>query len=161
MSLVSHKYIINIFFTVGPFRRAKIAKSILSPSLEADQRENATSLFNHEALQTRHCHACGETHVTGFCTLKRTGVEHCGLCGIAHFGGADNCANLKSEKQVRLMLDALKTSTEARDDIELARTQLRIRIHDLVQEKKQKRANLGLAAGNIQSSPSKVSGSLG
>jgi chromodomain-helicase-DNA-binding protein 4 len=121
-----------------------------------DQREDDTVIFSHEHLQTRYCHACGETHVTGFCVLKRTGVEHCGLCGIAHFGGTDNCPNLKSEKQVRLMLDALKTSTEARGDIELARTQLRVRIHDLVQEKKQKRASLGPAAGNIQSSLSSV-----
>jgi hypothetical protein len=54
------------------------------------------------------------------------------------------------------MLDALKTSTEARDDIELARTQLRVRIHHLVQEKKQKRASLAPAAGNIQPLPSNV-----
>jgi hypothetical protein len=51
------------------------------------------------------------------------------------------------------MLDALKTSTEARDDIELARTQLRLRIHYLVQEKKQKRASLVSAAGNMQLPP--------
>lgn len=113
-------------------------------------------LFNRESVQIRNCHACGETHVTGFCTLKRTGVEQCGLCGIAHFGGTHNCANLKSEKQVRLMLDALKTSTEARDDIELARTQLRLRIHGLVREKKQKRASLAPAAGNILPAPSNV-----
>jgi chromodomain-helicase-DNA-binding protein 4 len=88
--------------------------------------------------------------------MKRTGVEHCELCGIAHFGGTDNCANLKSEKQVRLMLDALKTSTEAREDIELARTQLRVRIHDLVQEKKQRRASLGSVTGSILSLPPRV-----
>lgn len=54
------------------------------------------------------------------------------------------------------MLDALKTSGDARDDIELARTQLRLRIHDLVQEKKQKRASLAPTALTIPPSPSNV-----
>jgi hypothetical protein len=148
---------LTIYFTVDPLRGAKVAKPIQFPSpLEVDQREDDALLFDREVVQIGYCHACGETHAIGFCALKRAGVEHCGLCGIAHFGGTLNCANLKSEKQARLMLDALKTSTEARDNIELVRAQLRLRIHDLVQEKKQKRASLALAAGNIQPALSKV-----
>ena len=54
------------------------------------------------------------------------------------------------------MLDALKASTEDRGDIELARAQLRVRIHELVQEKKQKRVSLGPVAGSFLPQPSKA-----
>lgn len=66
------------------------------------------------------------------------------------------CPNLRSEKQVRLQLDALKSSTKSRDEIELARALLRVRIHNLVQKKKQKRASLAPAGGNIPGSSPKT-----
>lgn len=118
------------------FHRVKIAKSVPVESL----LEGQATPDEHQTLRTRYCHACGETHVTGYCSLKLTGNEHCGLCGLAHLAGVNTCPHLKSERQVRLMLDALKTSTESRKDIELARMALRRRIFDIVQLKKMKRA---------------------
>lgn len=77
--------------------------------------------------------------MTGYCALKRAGVEHCSLCGLAHYGTARTCPHLSSETQVRLMLDALKTSTESRESIEAARSYLRGVIGDLVRKKKRQK----------------------
>jgi len=75
----------------------------------------------------------------GYCALKRAGAEHCNLCGLAHYGTARTCPHLSSETQVRLMLDALKTSTESRESIEAARSYLRGVIGDLVRKKKRQK----------------------
>ncbi|KAE8349867.1 PHD/FYVE-zinc-finger like domain-containing protein [Aspergillus coremiiformis] len=58
------------------------------------------------------CLACNQNHPVGSCRLKLAGVEHCGLCGLAHFGHARTCPHLQSDTQVARMLDALKRSTE-------------------------------------------------
>ena len=58
------------------------------------------------------CLACGKIHPTGYCPLKHAGVEHCPLCGIAHYGHYRTCPHLNSLTQCRRMLDALKQSTE-------------------------------------------------
>ncbi|KAL2862856.1 putative chromatin remodeling complex subunit (Chd3) [Aspergillus lucknowensis] len=67
------------------------------------------------------CLACGRTHPVGSCPLKIAGVEHCGLCGLAHYGHARTCPHLRSEIQVTRMLEALKQSTEDRNLVALAK----------------------------------------
>ena len=121
---------------------------------------NSISSSEHEAVPSKHCHACGETHVTGYCPLKLTGVASCGLCGIAHFSAFDTCPYLMSEGQVRLMLDALKASTEPKEIIEMARTQLRTRIHKLIEEKKRRRASLEPAPNTSHLQPHAAEGAI-
>ncbi|KAI9824644.1 MAG: hypothetical protein M1819_000845 [Sarea resinae] len=58
------------------------------------------------------CYACNTVHAPGWCPLKLGGVEHCGLCGLAHYGEGRTCPHINSETQVRLMLEALKHSPE-------------------------------------------------
>lgn len=97
--------------------------------------------FGNTAIHNRQCLACGSIHAVGQCPLKRSGMEHCGLCGLAHYGftqkGAErSCPHLSSETQVRLMIDALKMSTEPKEIIEPARSYLRGVIGDLVKKKR-------------------------
>jgi len=61
----------------------------------------------------------------GWCRLKVAGVEHCGLCGLAHLGHGRTCPHLNSNAQVTRLLQALKESTEPRDLIEQATRHLR------------------------------------
>ncbi|CAD0024507.1 unnamed protein product [Aureobasidium pullulans] len=49
----------------------------------------------------------------GSCPLKLAGVEHCGLCGLAHYGFSRICPHINSETQVREMIQAVKSSSEA------------------------------------------------
>lgn len=58
------------------------------------------------------CFACNKSHTPGQCRLKSAGVEHCGLCGLAHYGSGRTCPHLRSETQVTRMLEALKHSQE-------------------------------------------------
>lgn len=97
--------------------------------------------FGNIAVHNRQCLACDSIHDVGQCPSKRSGVEHCGLCGLAHYsfiqsGSEAACPHFSSETQVRLMLDALKMSTEPRHIIEPARYYLRGVIGNLVREKK-------------------------
>jgi Chromatin remodeling factor Mit1 C-terminal Zn finger 2 len=48
----------------------------------------------------------------GWCRLKIAGVEHCGLCGLAHLGHSRTCPHLNSESQVLTLLQMLKESPE-------------------------------------------------
>ncbi|KAL3479883.1 hypothetical protein BJX99DRAFT_221395 [Aspergillus californicus] len=66
------------------------------------------------------CLACGRTHPVGYCPLKVAGVEHCGLCGLAHFGISRTCPHLRSDEQVSRMIEALKQSTEDKYVVALA-----------------------------------------
>ncbi|RHZ48960.1 putative chromatin remodeling complex subunit (Chd3) [Aspergillus thermomutatus] len=77
-------------------------------------------------VEARHppCFICTKHHPVGSCRLKQAGVEHCGLCGLAHYGIARTCPHLRSETQVARMLDALKHSTEDRELIEKAKKYL-------------------------------------
>lgn len=86
----------------------------------------------------RVCYACGQYHYVGNCPLKAAGVEHCGLCGLAHFGVPGACPHMKSGTQVRLMLDALRTSTEPQELVHQARNNLRAVLTDLIQAKNQR-----------------------
>ncbi|KAL3464083.1 hypothetical protein BJX64DRAFT_255550 [Aspergillus heterothallicus] len=67
------------------------------------------------------CLACGRVHPIGSCQLKKAGVEHCGLCGLAHYGHARTCPHLRSDVQVSRMIEALKQSTEDRHLVALAK----------------------------------------
>lgn len=69
----------------------------------------------------RHCLACTQYHRPGSCPLMLAGVEHCELCGIAHFGFQRNCPHLTSITQLRMMMDAIKNSTEPQDIKDLAK----------------------------------------
>lgn len=72
----------------------------------------------------------------GWCRLKLAGVEHCGLCGIAHLGHGRTCPHLNSEIQVATLLGTLKESTENHELVEKAQKYLRMIRGDLVQRKK-------------------------
>ncbi|KAJ9640988.1 hypothetical protein H2199_005656 [Coniosporium tulheliwenetii] len=85
------------------------------------------------------CRACSLPHPRGACPLKVAGTEHCNLCGLAHFGKARSCPHIKSETQVREMLEALKWSQEPRDLVEAAIKYLKGVKGHLVQEKKRER----------------------
>jgi hypothetical protein len=63
------------------------------------------------------------------------GVEHCGLCGLAHIGHGRTCPHLNSEVQVATLLRTLKESTESRELIEQATKYLRMIRGDLAQRK--------------------------
>ncbi|CAG7997256.1 unnamed protein product [Penicillium nalgiovense] len=58
------------------------------------------------------CVACQQRHVPGRCPLRLAGVEFCGLCGLAHWGGRRACPHLQSRLQVALILEALEKSAE-------------------------------------------------
>ncbi|KAH0282417.1 hypothetical protein M436DRAFT_69712 [Aureobasidium namibiae CBS 147.97] len=62
--------------------------------------------------QMASCVACQHLHPLGSCPLKRAGVEHCGLCDLAHYGFSRICPHINSETQVREMIRAVKLSSE-------------------------------------------------
>jgi hypothetical protein len=80
-------------------------------------------------------HATKSTPWAG-CRLKVAGIEHCGLCGLAHVGHGRTCPHLNSEVQVATLLGTLKESTESRELIEQATKYLRMIRGDLVQRKR-------------------------
>ncbi|KAI7553411.1 SNF2 family DNA-dependent chromodomain-containing ATPase, partial [Hortaea werneckii] len=84
------------------------------------------------------CLACRTQHIIGHCPLKLAGVEHCNLCGIAHFGHGRVCPHIQSETQVRAMLEALKHSNEPEHLVAEAKRYLRALKGNLVQLKKKK-----------------------
>lgn len=83
------------------------------------------SISNETDIPQYRCTACDQFHPIGYCLLKRAGVEHCGLCGIPHFGFSRTCPHLNSETQVAVMLGSLKESTEQRALVEEATKYLR------------------------------------
>ncbi|KAK6365906.1 hypothetical protein LTS17_010872 [Exophiala oligosperma] len=90
-----------------------------------------------ESMPPSHqCSACGEQHPMGWCRLKVAGVEHCGLCGIAHLGHGRTCPHLNDNRQVATLLQTLKESTEPRELIEQATRYLRTIRGDLMQRKR-------------------------
>lgn len=75
----------------------------------------------------------------GWCRLKLEGVEHCGLCGIAHLGHSRTCPHLTDEKQLVRLLETLKESPESRDIVDAATKYLRMIRGDLVARARRKR----------------------
>ena len=96
--------------------------------------------FGQQSLPA--CPACQKQHIRGACELKVSGVEYCGLCGLAHFGHARTCPHIKSETQVREMLEALRSSPEKKELVDLATKYLRGVKGTLVQQKKRNREKL-------------------
>ncbi|OAG12176.1 uncharacterized protein CC84DRAFT_1078202 [Paraphaeosphaeria sporulosa] len=126
----------NIRPPVKPFERVQMP--IRSP------QEAGYSVF---PLIT--CPACHKQHPRGACELKVSGVEHCGLCGLAHYGIGRTCPHIKSETQVREMLEALKRSPEKKELVELAVKYLRGVKGTLVQGKKKEREKAMMQAGGM------------
>lgn len=113
--------------TTKPFKRAQLP--VRSP-LE-------TAYGNKHTLVN--CPACRSQHPRGACPLKAAGVEHCNLCGLAHYGQARTCPHIRSETQVREMIAALKNSPEDKELVETALKYLRGVKGTLVQQKKKDR----------------------
>ncbi|KLJ13812.1 hypothetical protein EMPG_11266 [Blastomyces silverae] len=129
---------------VRPFKRTTVPDISLGLDTTVDGG-GESSTTPHPA---RRCVACDQIHRTGHCPLKLAGVEHCGLCGIAHYGRGRTCPHLSSETQVALMLGSLKESPEQRALVDEATKYLRGIRGDLVRRKK-----LKLAKGNGDSLP--------
>ena len=84
-----------------------------------------------------HCSACTQYHRPGFCPLRLAGVERCQLCGIAHYGFQRNCPHFTSVTQLRLMVEAIKNSTEPQDIKDLAKKRVVGLIGSLKKERRQ------------------------
>ncbi|KEF62875.1 uncharacterized protein A1O9_00848 [Exophiala aquamarina CBS 119918] len=82
------------------------------------------------------CSACGEQHAMGWCRLKVAGVEHCGLCGLAHLGHGRTCPHLSDERRLTTLLQTLKESTESREFVEQASKYVRSIRSDLIQRRR-------------------------
>lgn len=104
-------------------------------------------ITDHNTEQFPPCLACGNPHRVGYCPLKLAGVEHCGLCGIAHYGHQRTCPHLGSITQCRAMLNALKHSPESHAEIEAAKKYIVGVIGDLQRRKKLKENKDGLQSG--------------
>jgi chromodomain-helicase-DNA-binding protein 4 len=96
------------------------------------------------------CIACNQMHPVGYCPLKLAGVEHCGLCGIAHLGYQRVCPHLNSEEQILSMLQSLRQSTEQRWLVDSARNYLYGVKGDLVKRRKAESSKQSdLSGGNL------------
>ena len=126
----------NAPFVVKPFVRAQMP--VRSP-LESSYGQYSDQM----------CFACHTQHPRGACPLKVAGVEHCGLCGLAHFGYSRTCPHIRSETQVRDMLRALKNSPEKKEHVEAAVKYLRGVKGTLVQQKKKDRERAMMQAQGI------------
>ena len=111
-------------FSHPQFRRAEVP--LLSSTLLMPSHTNR-----------KPCIACQHYHQPGSCPLKLAGVEHCGLCGIAHYGRQRTCPHLTSVTQLRLMVEAIKKSTEAQDIKDLAKKRVVGLIGSINQAKRQ------------------------
>lgn len=85
------------------------------------------------------CPACSRLHPRGLCSLKTAPVEHCSLCGLAHYGLGRTCLHLSSETHITMMLAALRESTEPRMLVDEARRYLHGVLRDLLGRKKRGR----------------------
>ena len=128
----------NAYFrAVRPFKRVKVPSGP-APHFNGDGPSDYTTFGG--LTSTHLCSACNEVHPMGWCRLKVAGIEHCGLCGLAHVGHGRTCPHLNSEVQVATLLGTLKESTESRELIERATKYLRMIRGDLVQRKRKQEA---------------------
>ena len=105
-------------------RTPKVHKTSQSSSSQLRYRSAVVSppnkgLPHSKGLKT--CAACTQRHPPGDCPLMLAGLEHCGLCGIAHYGHQRTCPHLTSVTQLRLMVEAIKYSTEPQEIKDLAK----------------------------------------
>ena len=127
------------------FQRAKIP---LHPASSPKLNSKPSATPNPLA----YCLACSAPHAPGHCPLKLAGAELCPLCKLAHFGDGPVCPHLKSETQVRMMMEALKKSPEGRDVVGQAMVYLRGRKGHLVKVKKDRAAQGDTARKGSQGS---------
>ncbi|KAK5216594.1 hypothetical protein LTR72_010517 [Exophiala xenobiotica] len=128
-----------------PFKRVRVPLG-QAPHFNGDAAYNFGPV--HSMPPLHQCSACGEQHAMGWCRLKVAGVEHCGLCGIAHLGHGRTCPHLNDNRQVATLLQTLKESTESRELIEQATRYLRgIRGHLMQQKRAQELRDLAVAGG--------------
>lgn len=113
------------------------------------------------SLANRVCPACLKSHPSGACELKAAGVEHCGLCGLAHYGYSRTCPHIRSETQVREMIQALKNSPEKRELIDLAMKYLRGVKGTLVQQKKKDREKAAAMSANMNATNGAIAAATG
>lgn len=119
-----------------PFKRVKVPTG-QAPHFNGDI--HIPDEYMRVPVPARHkCTACMEEHPMGWCRLKIAGVEHCGLCGLAHMGHGRTCPHLNNEKQVETLLMTLKESTESRELVDEAVKYLRVIRGDLVSQRRQK-----------------------
>lgn len=121
--------------TARPFKRVEVPSGP-APYTNGMDGANDWAPPHGTLPPARLCPACDEIHPIGYCRLRLAGVEHCGLCGLAHSGHARTCPHLNSEVQVATMLGTLKESTEPQDLIEKATKYLRMIRGDLVHRKR-------------------------
>jgi chromodomain-helicase-DNA-binding protein 4 len=131
VSLVRLSNSTDLRFVVQPF-----ARSSVNPAPSAPADPNALLPNGIPFPPSRVCIACLEQHPIGSCPMKTAPVEKCNLCGLAHYGHARVCPHLKSETQVRAMLDALKQSPEPSHLVQAALKYLKGVKGHLVQDKK-------------------------
>lgn len=132
-----------------PFRRVDPNK------LTPDPSNGNAGIPNRPVDRLLPCLACNHMHPVGYCPLKLAGVEHCGLCGIAHLGYSRVCPHLNSEEQILSMLQSLRQSTEPKWLVDSARHYLYTVKGDLVKRKKAKtdQNRLTSAARSMTSQP--------
>lgn len=88
------------------------------------------------------CPACIELYAEESSSPKASGKEFCPLCGLPHFRQGRTCPNIKSETQVNAMMNALKQSVEPKQLVDAATKYLQSVKDKLVQQRKQKEADL-------------------
>lgn len=114
-----------------PFKRVQLPPPPTSLSVSGDGTQDIT----------RHaCIVCSQHHALGRCPLKLAGIEHCPLCGLAHFGRNRSCPHLRSEIQVKRMVEALKASKEPPGYVAIAKKYLQGILGDLGQRARKKAA---------------------
>jgi len=86
------------------------------------------------------CKACRHHHAHGSCTIKKSGVEYCPICKLAHLPKASICPHFGSETQIKAMMEALRQSTEDKALVDEAKRYLRGRKGQLQKDRREKRA---------------------
>ncbi|KAF2020910.1 hypothetical protein BU24DRAFT_10762 [Aaosphaeria arxii CBS 175.79] len=137
-----------------PSQKAKAHNPAVKPFVRAQLPLRAPLDPTYDAYRNQLCFACQHQHPQGACPLKIAGAEHCGLCGLAHFGQGRTCPHIRSETQVRDMLEALKNSPENKNLVDAAVRYLRGVKGTLVQGKKKEREKV--AARGQQGAPTNI-----
>ncbi|KAJ5744382.1 hypothetical protein N7533_009252 [Penicillium manginii] len=114
-----------------PFKRVKLPSPPPSLPMGVDGTQDTTHHL---------CIACNQHHALGRCPLKIAGVEHCPLCGLAHLGRNRSCPHLRSEVQVKRMIEALKESKEPSGYVAIAKKYLQGILGDFGQRARKKAA---------------------
>ena len=138
-------------FLTGPgFKRAQVPVQQphgLDGSVSPLGSATAANGFSLHSFTHEPCLACGKSHARGFCPLKLAGIEHCALCGLAHYGSGHQriCPHLNSVTQCRVLLETIKQSNEPRELKDRAKKYVVGIIGDLNNRKKKAAAQALLA----------------